>query len=304
LPLAKRSSCLCAARCTAPEQKSWDVCCQDLRRPANRISCVCGHSAHYHDTRPKQLLTALGPVRFERGYYICPQCRRGQSPRDRELDVEGTECSPGVRRMLAVVGAEASFDKGRDQLALLAGLEVTAKAVERHAEAMGADIAAREDEEIRRAKQLELPEVCAPAVPVCYIELDGTGVPVVKAETVGRAAKSRASRLIPAKSNSAAYLPKPPPTPRAGPSAMRTPPPTPPRSRPPRSSVYASTPRLADAVGAGPGRKRSSPMGRCGSGTSADQHFPGAVQIVDLYHARQHLWETLRQAVPQRRTGS
>src|ERR1700685_1591993 len=23
----------------------------------------------------------------------------------------------------------------------------------------------------------------------------------------------------------------------------------------------------------------------------ADQHFPGAVQIVDQYHARQHLWE-------------
>ena len=23
----------------------------------------------------------------------------------------------------------------------------------------------------------------------------------------------------------------------------------------------------------------------------ADQHFPGAIQIVDLYHARQHLWE-------------
>jgi hypothetical protein len=23
----------------------------------------------------------------------------------------------------------------------------------------------------------------------------------------------------------------------------------------------------------------------------ADEHFPGAVQIVDLYHAREHLWE-------------
>jgi hypothetical protein len=23
----------------------------------------------------------------------------------------------------------------------------------------------------------------------------------------------------------------------------------------------------------------------------ADQHFPGAIQIVDLYHAREHLWE-------------
>jgi len=26
-------------------------------------------------------------------------------------------------------------------------------------------------------------------------------------------------------------------------------------------------------------------------GTIADQHFPGAIQIVDLFHARQHLWD-------------
>jgi hypothetical protein len=30
----------------------------------------------------------------------------------------------------------------------------------------------------------------------------------------------------------------------------------------------------------------------------ADRHFPGAVQIVDLYHARQHLWELARKLHP------
>jgi hypothetical protein len=30
----------------------------------------------------------------------------------------------------------------------------------------------------------------------------------------------------------------------------------------------------------------------------AEQHFPGAVQIVDLYHARQHLWELARKLSP------
>jgi hypothetical protein len=30
----------------------------------------------------------------------------------------------------------------------------------------------------------------------------------------------------------------------------------------------------------------------------ADQHFPGAIQIVDLYHARQHLWELARKLYP------
>jgi transposase len=31
----------------------------------------------------------------------------------------------------------------------------------------------------------------------------------------------------------------------------------------------------------------------------AQQHFPVAIQIVDLYHARQHLWGLARQLYPQ-----
>ncbi len=98
----------------------------------------------------------------------------------------GTGYSPGVRRMMAMVGSDASFEQGREQLELLAGIEVTVKAVERNAEAIGNDIEACEQAEIRRAKQLELPEVCAPAVPLLYIEMDGTAIPIVKAESEGR----------------------------------------------------------------------------------------------------------------------
>src|ERR1039457_2149674 len=43
----------------------------------------------------------LGPVVFERAYYLCAACHQRQSSRDRELDVVGTEYSPGVRRMMA-----------------------------------------------------------------------------------------------------------------------------------------------------------------------------------------------------------
>jgi len=54
------------------------------------------------------------------------------------------------------VGSESSFNQGREQLELWAGIEVTAKAVERHAEAIGSDIEACQQSEIRHAKQLEL----------------------------------------------------------------------------------------------------------------------------------------------------
>jgi hypothetical protein len=60
-----------------------------------------------------------------------PGCHQGQFLADGELDVVDTELSPGVRRMQALVGQEVSFDHGREQMKLLAGLEVTAKSVER-----------------------------------------------------------------------------------------------------------------------------------------------------------------------------
>ena len=103
--------------------------------------------------------------------------------------MEATELSPGVRRMLAVVGQEAPFDRGREQMELLAGLSVTTKAVERTAEAMGEDVAAHQKQDIDRALQLDLPIALGQRVPILYVQMDGTGVPMVRAETQGRAGK-------------------------------------------------------------------------------------------------------------------
>jgi len=261
-------------------------------------SCRCGRPARYHDTRPKQVLTVLGKVMFQRAYYHCPDCHHGHSPLDRELDVQQTAYSPGVRRMMAEVGSETSFGKARELLELLAGIEVTAKAVERQSEAIGADIAAREQVEIQRAKQLELPEICLPAVPVLYIEMDGTGVPVVVAETEGRAGK-RAGQ--PARTREVKL------------GCVFTQTTTDERGRPVRdedSTTYTAAIETAEEFGLriyteawrqGWGRAKKKAV--LGDGAPwiwnlADQHFPGAVQIVDLYHARQHLWELSAKLFP------
>src|SRR5208282_3345600 len=142
------------------------------------IPCFCGQKAHYREMRSRRVLTAVGAVEFLRPWYLCSQCHHGQCPADAALDIEKVDLSPGVRRMLALVGSEAPFDHGRRQIELLAGLEVTAKAVERTAEAIGADIAAGERREIQRALQLCLPTVAGHSIPILYVELDGTGVPV------------------------------------------------------------------------------------------------------------------------------
>ena len=153
------------------------------------LPCRCGQRAHYRELRSKPLLTAVGPVQLRRPYYLCSGCQQGQFPVDVELDVASTALSPGVRRMLAVVGNDAPFDHGREQMQLLANLTVTTQAVERTAEAIGADIAAREEQEIHRAMQWELPLAAGPRVPILYVQIDGTGVPVVRKETLGRVGK-------------------------------------------------------------------------------------------------------------------
>jgi len=265
---------------------------------ATAAVCACGGRARYHDHRSKTVLTVLGQVELERAYYVCPRCHQGHSPRDRELDVEGREFSPGVRRMMALVGSETSFDQGREQLELLAGLEVTAKAVERQAEAIGADIAAREQEQIRRAKQLELPEVCAPVAPRLYLEMDGTGIPVVKAETEGRTGKRED---------------QPAHTREVKVGCVFTQTGTDQEGRPVRdqaSTSYVAAIEPAEDFGLRlyteawrRGWSRAKNKVVIGDGAVwiwnlADQHFPGATQIVDLYHARQHLWELSAKLFP------
>ena len=81
------------------------------------VACPRGQRAHFHRMRPRRLVTVLGPITIGRPCYLCLACHAGNSPRDVELDTEGTEYSPGVRRMMAVVGGDTSFEKGRAQLA-------------------------------------------------------------------------------------------------------------------------------------------------------------------------------------------
>ncbi len=268
--------------------------------PADRrsMACACGHRADYVELRSKPVLTAVGEVRILRPYYLCSHCHDGQFPADVELDIRHTELSPGVRRMLAAVGSAAPFDDGRQQMQLLAGLILTTKAVERTAEAIGADVAQREQREIQRAVQLDLPVIVGEPIPILYVQMDGTGVPVVKKETEGRKGKVDGQ---PAHTREA----------KLGCVFTQTiwdqegyP------IRDPDSATYTGAIETAEEFGRRlyleawkRGWNRAEKKVVMGDGAEwiwnlAEQHFPGAVQIVDLYHARQHLWDLVRKLHP------
>jgi hypothetical protein len=231
-------------------------------------------------------------------YYLCAHCHQGQFPVDVDLDIEETELSPGVRRMLAKVGQEAAFDRGREQMKLLAGLTVTTKAVERTAEAIGEDIEGRQQRERKRALQLELPIPMVGRIPIIYVEMDGTGIPVVRKETEGRAGK---------------YDGQPAHTREAKLGCVFTQTKVDEEGYPIRdeaSTSYVGAIESCEEFGRRlyaeawrRGWARAEKQVILGDGAEwiwnqADLHFPGAIQIIDLYHARQHFWDLSAKLYP------
>jgi hypothetical protein len=275
----------------------------DLPGPDTRaIPCRCGQQARYREMRSRRILTVVGQVEFLRPWYLCQQCHHGQFPADAGFDIDGTDLSPGVRRMLALVGSEAPFDHGRQQMELLAGLEVTTKAVERTAESIGGDIAGGEQKEIQRAVQLDLPVVVGAPIPILYIEMDGTGIPVVKKETVGRQGKTEGRPAHTREVKLGCVFTQTTWDKEGYPI------------RDPDSTTYTGAIENADAFGKRiyleawqRGWNRAARQVVIGDGAEwiwndADLHFPGAIQIVDLYHARQHLWDVARRLHPNDET--
>ena len=200
--------------------------------------------------------------------------------------------------MLALVGQDAPFDQGRQQMKLLADLEVTTKAVERTAEAIGEDIAAREQNQIQRAMQLDLPVVVGEAIPLLYVQMDGTGVPVVKKETEDRQGKTQGQPAHTREVKLGCVFTQT--TWDQGGYAIRD----------PDSTTYVGAIETAEAFGKRlyleawkRGWSRAQKRVLMGDGSEwiwnqAQEHFPGATQIVDLYHAREHLWELARKLHP------
>ena len=154
------------------------------------IDCSRGHQAVFAGYREKDLTTVLGPLRLRRAYYHCRECGTGVVPKDQQLGVAKSSLSPGVRRMAARTGSQEPFAHASRDLKELAGISIPTKQVERVAESSGEclkDEVEAQWEALLDRRMIPLP---APApIPKLYITIDGTGVPTVPKETLGRHGK-------------------------------------------------------------------------------------------------------------------
>ena len=260
-----------------------------------RMACDCGHGAHYAGRRERTAITALGSVSLERAWYHCEACGTGFAPRDGVLGFDNGSLSPAVSRMVGIAASQVSFGMGSRFIDELASLRIDPKTVERQAEALGREVA---DDE----RGVIAPEPSD--APTLYVGLDGTGVPVRKTETEGRqgkqadgSARTREVKLMVVWSAEQHH-------PRTG--------------RPMRDPGSASHNAAIESIASRDTDAEASPFARrvllelerrrfdrakrqvvLGDGTAwiwnfADEHVPDAIQIVDIFHAKQHVFDVAR----------
>jgi hypothetical protein len=244
-----------------------------------------GHGYEFVDYRDKEVLTVLGPIIVRRAYYYNHACQAGYCPKDRALDIEKTSYSAGVRRLISKVGAYRPFGLGHDDLYELADIRVSAKEVERVSEMVGGQVEAFHAVEALSHESRE-------PVSRIYICMDGTGIPVVKNETAGRRGKDGQAKTREVKLGCVFT--------QTGVNHEGHP------VRDEASTSYTGAIESAEAFGVRiyqeairRGMNEAREICVLGDGAPwiwnlADEHFYGATQIVDLYHAREHYWNVAR----------
>jgi hypothetical protein len=260
-----------------------------------RVPCGQGHEAVFAGYRDKSFDTALGLVTLSRAWYHCAKCERGLAPRDDGLGIAGISMSPGLAAMNDIAAVAGPFAGAAHLLEELAGIRLTAKRVERAAEASGAGVAARGRERaalIASRKLVPMPP--APLPDKLYAVIDGTGVPMTSRETAGREGKGEDGRARTREVKLAVFFTQDkldkngyPVRDRASTSVIATFEP---------AATFGSLVK-AEGIRRGAGYVRQLTI--IGDGAAwiwgiATDKFPEATQVVDLYHAREHLYSLTR----------
>jgi hypothetical protein len=135
-------------------------------------------------------------------------------------------------------------------------------------------------------------------IPILYIQMDGTGLPVVKKETVGRQGKTEGRPAHTREVKLGCVFTQTTWDKKGYPI------------RDPASTTYTGAIEITEEFGKriyleawNRGWNRAEKKVVIGDGAewiwnNTELHFPNAIQIVDLYHARQHLWDVARKLHP------
>jgi hypothetical protein len=155
---------------------------QQLDHPAaqrQHAACPeCGKPRRPHQWRERQPVSVCGSTPFQRPYYWCPDCQRGWAPADEVLGLDAHQVlSAELQAWVAETGAELPFQQAAEQLERLAGIGLGVETVRTHTEQVGTALVERQ--QAAAATVAETQESAEPvdAVPELLVaEVDGVQV--------------------------------------------------------------------------------------------------------------------------------
>lgn len=238
-----------------------------------RRPCACGADATCEGYRAKGVQTVVGWITLRRAYYACAACGHGHCPLDAALGLHRDSLSPGVRRLAGRFGALLPFAAAADSLAEAATVQLSASTVRSVTEAVGARREQVLAAAIAAAWEHGLPAATGAPPERVYVAMDG--VRILGTDGAGREVKVGVVMPVPRRAGSAARQP-------ASYVAGLEP-------------AAAFGPRLALEAHRR-GVEGAKEIAVLGDGAAwiwqlAAEHFPGAIQIVDWFHASERIWE-------------
>jgi hypothetical protein len=251
-----------------------------------RTGCPgCGtRTAPRKQWRRRQVRTVCGLVHYERPCYWCRGCHRGWSAADTTLGVlPRARLSAGLDAWLGELGAAATFAPAAALLERLTGLVVADETLRQHAEQQGAALHAAQQTAItccQSTRTAAEPVVAAPGLLV--VQTDGVMVPYADGyheAKVGLVAGWEGERLV-----APSYVAAREPAAAFGSRLLTE------AARRGALEVVAWT-----GGRTGPGLARLRPVVVLGDGAPwiwhlAAEHFGECREIVDWYHASEHVW--------------
>lgn len=93
--------------------------------PQETSACECKQEAKYIRQRKTQLRTLFGKMQVKRAYYLCNSCHTGHYPLDQRLGLRPNALSAELARLVGLTGVHIPYGKGSDLLQELAQIKVS-----------------------------------------------------------------------------------------------------------------------------------------------------------------------------------
>lgn len=136
-------------------QQSLAMLLNEMGQPdAKMLPCDCGGELSYQGQRSATVITVFGRVRYRRAYYSGCRCGKGRAPLDGRLHLNPGAVTIGLAQLLALAGIRFSYQESQEWLREFLLFEVSENTIRQETERMGALQAEMERESIARSEDI------------------------------------------------------------------------------------------------------------------------------------------------------